>query len=541
MSNDAPIGNVDHVAYRDGFLVGFGWALSRSRDVESIQFSLVDQRGERQPVSFATGGVRDDVKAAFPQLPWAGNSGFHFSGRLNPDASGELAVVATFERRARFSESLTLRFEAGSEAAESPLNVPRRRVRRAISLLVGGEIQLLVRLTLKLVWRRWVSLASDIGGRLLPVRADQRVVLVVDHAMGGGANKARRDLVAELLAQPATVHVLEMDLSRLEVRVETRATSLPASTTRTFPSVELALTALSPKPHRIVVNSLVSFPDTEGAISSILEYAANSEATMSIPLHDFHSVCPSYTLLDSKGVFCGVPSLGRCDSCFPSLNFPFSQFSTSQSIVEWRRQWGRVIDYAEEIIAFSESSKALFSRAYPAAKSKVTVRPHKIKKLRRAKSRPRDFELVVGVVGHITKQKGSQVLVEMARRCDAERLPVQFVVFGNLEACHDSKCVSVSGSYEAEQLPELLERHQVEVCAFLSVWPETFSYVCEEIMSMRMPLVAFNLGAPAERIKNYDGGWLVEPPTADALLQSLLIYRNTRRNNGDRTQCEERK
>lgn len=43
-----------------------------------------------------------------------------------------------------------------------------------------------------------------------------------------------------------------------------------------------------------------------------------------------------------------------------------------------------------------------------------------------------------------------------------------------------------------------------------SICPETFSYTTDEIMQMGYPLIVFNLGAPAERVKNYEFGKVVE-------------------------------
>jgi 1,4-dihydroxy-2-naphthoate octaprenyltransferase len=42
-----------------------------------------------------------------------------------------------------------------------------------------------------------------------------------------------------------------------------------------------------------------------------------------------------------------------------------------------------------------------------------------------------------------------------------------------------------------------------------SICPETYSYTTDEIMQMGYPLIVFDLGAPAERVKNYELGKII--------------------------------
>ena len=64
----------------------------------------------------------------------------------------------------------------------------------------------------------------------------------------------------------------------------------------------------------------------------------------------------------------------------------------------------------------------------------------------------------------------------------------------------------MTGPYEREHLVDLIESHGINMILFPSICPETFSYVIEETMLLRMPIVAFDLGAPGERLRDYDLG-----------------------------------
>ena len=57
---------------------------------------------------------------------------------------------------------------------------------------------------------------------------------------------------------------------------------------------------------------------------------------------------------------------------------------------------------------------------------------------------------------------------------------------------------------------------------FPSIWPETFSYVVSEMTALALPIVAFDLGAPAERLRSNPAARLVERVDAAAALEALL-------------------
>jgi hypothetical protein len=55
----------------------------------------------------------------------------------------------------------------------------------------------------------------------------------------------------------------------------------------------------------------------------------------------------------------------------------------------------------------------------------------------------------------------------------------------------------------------------------LSLCPETYSLACDELLSAGIPLVVGPLGAPAERIREWSAGWVIEELSVDAVLRVL--------------------
>ena len=54
-----------------------------------------------------------------------------------------------------------------------------------------------------------------------------------------------------------------------------------------------------------------------------------------------------------------------------------------------------------------------------------------------------------------------------------------------------------------------------------SIVPETFSFVAEEVMALGLPLAAFDIGAPAERIRYYTRGAILPYCEGKFLLDRL--------------------
>ena len=67
----------------------------------------------------------------------------------------------------------------------------------------------------------------------------------------------------------------------------------------------------------------------------------------------------------------------------------------------------------------------------------------------------------------------------------------------------------VHGYFRAGSLPALLTRHEIGLALLTSIVPESYSLALSECWQAGVPVVAFDHGAHAERIRRDGGGWLV--------------------------------
>ena len=106
----------------------------------------------------------------------------------------------------------------------------------------------------------------------------------------------------------------------------------------------------------------------------------------------------------------------------------------------------------------------------------------------------------------LIRQKGQEFLKDLVKEIEKRDLDIQVVLIGEISEHIKSKHFEVTGRYQREELPELVQKYEIDIFIIPSVCPETFSYTTQEIMMMNMPLMVFDLGAPAERVKEY-AGW----------------------------------
>lgn len=137
-----------------------------------------------------------------------------------------------------------------------------------------------------------------------------------------------------------------------------------------------------------------------------------------------------------------------------------------------------------------------------------------------------DVPLNIGIVGTINLYKGSEIIKQMADIIQERHLPVTITVIGELEGVARTSTIKITGAFKRDQLPELIERGGANIFFLPSIWPETFSFVTEELMQLGVPLAVFDLGAPAERVATYIKGLIIPEVNAEQALEQLISFYN---------------
>ena len=346
-------------------------------------------------------------------------------------------------------------------------------------------------------------------------------VLVIEHDWGGGADAYCRKRIERLLREGRAV--IRMRFVRFAQRLEMRACYRSDELRCEVASVRDLADERFPRISEIVVNELMGWHQGVFAQSApcgavldsvrgLARVAACHGARLEYLFHDFYAVCPSMTLLDKDGVYCGLHrDADFCDACGPE----------GFSVTEWREAWGELLEAADEVVFFSENTRDIVLRAYALRPEQTVIRPHSVEPLGHILDIPAEGPMRVAVVGSIATHKGAEIVQHLADLLERDMPEASIVIFGNLEAKRIPRNVSVLGPYDRANLADMLAEHKVTVGLFPSVWPETFSYVVRELGSAGLPLVCFALGAQAEYVKTLPNGCVADEIRAEAALACL--------------------
>lgn len=517
--------SIDSLASNGERLFGWGWILSERAATVRVDLHVPGEDGSEVVLTGLRTGMREDLAAAFPAIPHAAEAGFMILGRIPLPTVDRLAyVVAYLDDGSREVRELP-GFPGRYLLQPLPKRTVQARWRSAIrSLRQEGMASFCRRLInrVKAIASEWWS---RIDRPLLAAPTDRRPVVVLDHAMGGGANRFREEWVARCLADGRVVYVVSPVISRLAYQVERRGTALPR--VKEYSRLADALDALDALGGcDVAINDLVSFDDPQGVIRwAQLQKAGGGQLTFF--LHDYFAACPSWTLIDDTGRYCNLPSPERCRQCLARNAVPFLSFYQCESITEWRASWRRLLVECDEIVAFSRASAEILARAHPDIRpERIEIRPHRVDYLSvSARAKPvLTLPVVIGILGHISAHKGAVVLREVIQEVRDSGAPIRFKVFGSVDNLAPSEFLDVIGPYKTEQLPALIEAHGVGICLLPSICPETFSYVTSEIIHLGMPLAVFDLGAPAERARAYDLGRVLTSMEPSEIVRQLLEF-----------------
>jgi glycosyltransferase involved in cell wall biosynthesis len=234
-------------------------------------------------------------------------------------------------------------------------------------------------------------------------------------------------------------------------------------------------------------------------------------------IHDFYCACPSYNLINSKGVYChSETNLEICQNCMDKTG-----------LMSWRVRFNSFLLKAKNVLAPSCSTKDIIQKYYP--NISIDVQEHSLPNTIKYTFNPQFIEekvLNIAFIGYLHYSKGLNILNELKNMIQQENLPINTKVLGSTPMemdyfISDDGKYMVTGPYKNSEISNLLAKHKIALVVIPSIWPETFSYVTGEAMVSGYPIITFNFGAPAERVKKYDGGWIVDSINSNDILHLL--------------------
>ncbi|MGN0902530.1 MAG: glycosyltransferase [Succinivibrio sp.] len=358
-------------------------------------------------------------------------------------------------------------------------------------------------------------------------KTDKKIMVYFDLSLKGGTEVYSNELLKKLSTKYFILRVQYYPLEN--VFVATAPNSLDIKTfSFEFSGIKNLIKEL--KTDEIIINSLVAYRNIFEVLAFVSELKENlaSKPFVSLRGHDFHSICPSYNLMNEKNCFCRL-NLEKCHDCQIKKQQALCDYdrdvlyASYSDISKWRESFSKFFrNTADEMIVFSDSEKEYLLKVYPELEAIIKVIPHKVMPLEKANV-PHHTGVNIGILGNIASvSKGLDVVNQLIKKIE-ESYDTRLVVLGSMLDTKTTDKVTVTGPYSREELPKLVERYEVDVILIPSVWPETFSYTTSEAIKMGVKTVCFDLGAQADKVKNYING-LVVSVDDDSLLERIINF-----------------
>jgi glycosyltransferase involved in cell wall biosynthesis len=246
------------------------------------------------------------------------------------------------------------------------------------------------------------------------------------------------------------------------------------------------------------------------AARALMGLVAGSGRPYAWTLHDYSPVCHRNHLVQPDGRYCGLAPVAECRACLASDAEGFEEPDPG----ERRAAFGRFLAGATRVFAPSSDTAGRIRGVYPDLA--VTVRPH-VEPERSVRDtalhRPGRVRRVA-VLGAISATKGGLFLQALATDARDRDLPLRFSIVGfsdpALAIGLERVGVAQTGRYHGDhEALDLVWRLSADMVLLPAIWPETYSYALTLALRTGLPVVAFDLGAPGERLRVYPNGHLL--------------------------------
>ena len=337
-------------------------------------------------------------------------------------------------------------------------------------------------------------------------RSGKAPMLLITHTWGGGIETHAHDMASRLMSAGYTVLFVRpngKDRQKLDV-TSPQLSQLSALGWLDFTQVDGPfwdfVASLEPGSHAHV-HSLAGWEHDSSAL--LARGLGRAGIGYDVTLHDYSPICPQNHLVDSTDRFCTIPEVDICQLCCASSIHP----DFIPNVRQWRADHEVLLRGARKLFAPSNDTAQRYQQQLPGLA--VDLRPHPPLVIRQTKSSmhlripPKSDRRRVILLGRISTVKGIDVVVATAKFAAERGLPLEFVILGesSLGWFKNSPNIYVTGEYEQSEVDDLISRVDGDLFWFPAIAPETFSYSLSTALATNLNIVAFDMGAIAERLR----------------------------------------
>jgi GT2 family glycosyltransferase len=354
-------------------------------------------------------------------------------------------------------------------------------------------------------------------------RRSPRGVILVTHNEGGGveqrlahavkahANAKRRPIIlrpAKTAGDEPAIAVGDATANDLPNLIYAMPRELPA----------LLRLLRSTRPDMVEVHHLALYPP------AIYQLIAQLRLPFDVHVHDYAWFCPRIALVGGQNRYCGEPDLPDCEDCVTD-NGHFMQENIT--VAALRDRSADFLSAARRVIVPSDDTATRMRRHFPGLATETRRHEDDASVAVPAAIRVRTTgRATVCVVGAIGIHKGYDILLACARDAARRDLDLEFVVVGH--TIDDGRMMAtgrvfVTGEFEPAEAVGLIAANHAQIGFVPSIWPETWCLSLGEIWRAGLTAAAFDIGAPAERIRRHGQGILLPLGLSAGAVNNALI------------------
>ena len=394
--------------------------------------------------------------------------------------------------------------------------------------------------------RRALDLARWSRARRARVARDMapRAALLITHAQGGGVERVVRERARQLHAQGLRPIVLRPDGDVVLVS--------DASLEEVFPNLRFALPS--------EFEALVAMLAPEGVLHAEWHHLLGHHVLLrtlcgrlGIPydayVHDYAWFCQRIALVGPSGRYCGEPNVEGCEACIRVQGSNLAEYISVPALLA---RSASELKAARRVIAPSRDAATRIARHFPKVRPEIvpweddrpdlslerlaavsSLAPRRVPERapHRSTSSGVGASGRIAVIGGIGREKGYDVLLACLEEVRERGLPLDFVVVGHTPddaALMDAGCRFVTGEYREDDAVALIRAQEADLAWLPSIWPETWCFTLSLAWRAGLAVAAFDLGAPAERIRSTRRGTVLPLglPVGQLAMQLLRLCRS---------------
>ena len=242
-----------------------------------------------------------------------------------------------------------------------------------------------------------------------------------------------------------------------------------------------------------------------------------------ITLHDLYMSCPSINMVFNDK-YCENNPKRDCALCLKRRLGVNSDF-----LANWRRKCENVLSMFDKVIVPSKDTKFQFEKVYKNLYIEVVEHGVNVINVKDIKPKTGKSTFDIAFVGAMAPHKGSNILKSLIKTNNNSKIKIHLIGKSEDEELKKNKFGYVyHGQYERGMLPKLLKKYDIDLVCILATWPETYSYTLTETYMASVPVLTFDLGAVAQRVKDDKLGWTLplESTSKEILEKIRSIFEN---------------